>query len=359
MVAEPVEKQKISIKTKIKRIAILVCSSLLIVALCYVGISEGYFKRIYREVECHVSGKVSVNKGIYIGELNLGILEGTGRIVFDNGDIFEGDLQKNGYNGVGVYEWSNGDKYSGQFADNKIDGKGTLSFANGDEYIGDFEDNHFSNGTLTFKNIGEYEGGFENGTRNKKGKFIWLNGDQYAGEWDNDFISGEGTCTFSDGGVLKGTFEKGRLLNGTYSVSTEKAIYTIEIENGTVKGADISFSDGTIYKGGYLNNMFHGYGEIKYTNGDVYSGDFKCGLKSGEGKYTWENGAYYSGDWDNDMINGSGTYYYAKSQKGYKLNGTFVDNKPHGKCYYYLTDDYYSKGYETDWKNGRCIKLTE
>ena len=55
-------------------------------------------------------------------------------------------------------------------------------------------------------------------------------------------------------------------------------------------------------------------------------------------------------------MDGKGTYYYQKNENGVKLTGTFNKGEPEGKCSYYVSD---SKYYETDWANGRCVKIYE
>ena len=55
-------------------------------------------------------------------------------------------------------------------------------------------------------------------------------------------------------------------------------------------------------------------------------------------------------------MEGKGTYYYAESESGVKLTGTFKEGEPEGKCTYYVSD---SEHYETDWANGRCVKIYE
>ena len=55
-------------------------------------------------------------------------------------------------------------------------------------------------------------------------------------------------------------------------------------------------------------------------------------------------------------MDGEGTYTYAESDTGYKLVGTFKDGNPNGTCKYY-TDS--STSYETEWEDGKCVKLTE
>ena len=65
---------------------------------------------------------------------------------------------------------------------------------------------------------------------------------------------------------------------------------------------------------------------------------------------------YPFGHVHHDKMNGNGTYYYSAKAKGYKLEGSFKNNQPDGKCTYYLSE---SKSYTTHWSKGKCTKLEE
>ena len=49
-------------------------------------------------------------------------------------------------------------------------------------------------------------------------------------------------------------------------------------------------SDGSVYKGKFVDGQFHGEGCMEYPNGDVFQGIYEYGLKAGEGSYLWESG---------------------------------------------------------------------
>lgn len=365
---------------KKKLFAIIAIVALLVFVIIYAGIKTSFFIRLSNQIEYWRTGQVQTNEGYYEGDLDFGVFEGKGTFTYNTKKTLTGKWSDNlmqgdgiaGYPNVGKYDgnfknskrfgtgtftWNNGDKYIGEWSDDKINGIGELTWATGDKYSGSFKNNAIDGqGTLAYVNGDNYNGLYSCGLRNGEGTYQWHNGDYYEGEWKDDAITGYGKVIFQNNDELDGEFDNGKLVSGHYKTKTKKAKYDITIEDSTVTNVVIKYSNKVKYDGEYSNNKFNGQGTITYKNGDEYKGEFKNGLKSGTGEYTWKNGAKYTGDWSKDKMNGSGTYYYKKSEKGLELVGTFKNNKPNGKCKYY-TDDY--TWYETTWKNGKCIKLTE
>ncbi|APV48732.1 hypothetical protein BWI17_02955 [Betaproteobacteria bacterium GR16-43] len=116
---------------------------------------------------------------------------------------------------------------------------------------------------------------------------------------------------------------------------------------------ELTFADGSIYRGGMRGLSLHGKGE--YTSKAFqYQGEFKEGLKDGPGVYVWENGDRYEGDFANDRPSGKGKYLFASgdtyegdvkagiivgrgtsvTKDGDTFDGSFVDGKPHGTGVY-------------------------
>lgn len=56
-------------------------------------------------------------------------------------------------------------------------------------------------------------------------------------------------------------------------------------------------SDKFTYKGEYLENKKHGYGEFYWANGAKYIGHFKHGKRDGYGEYVDEKGTVSKGKW--------------------------------------------------------------
>lgn len=68
----------------------------------------------------------------------------------------------------------------------------------------------------------------------------------------------------------------------------------------------MTYANGDVYEGDWVNNFKNGKGKMTYVNGDVYEGDWMHGQKSGKGKMTYKNGNVYEGEWIGDQSSGNG-----------------------------------------------------
>ena len=77
---------------------------------------------------------------------------------------------------------------------------------------------------------------------------------------------------------------------------------------------EIRYSDGSYYKGEYLNNRISGQGRMEYADGRIYEGGFDDGRWDGYGDaYFPSNDSRYEGDWSLNLREGYGqTTYYNK-----------------------------------------------
>lgn len=98
-----------------------------------------------------------------------------------------------------------------------------------------------------------------------EGDFAWPDGSEYSGEYvmkkDKIILHGKGRMQTGPE-VFQGTFE-----NGLY-------------REGTFHGAD-----GSVYKGAFRNNAFHGPGEYTWADGRVYRGMWQDGCMHGRGEF--------------------------------------------------------------------------
>lgn len=231
------------------------------------------------------------------------------------------------------------------------------TYQDGSTYLGTCDiEGLTGSGTMTFVSGDTYEGAFSDGYRSGQGVYIWASGDKYDGEWMDDQMSGSGTYTYSDGSYASGTFDKNTFTDGSYHVENDFGSYTFTITEGEPTAVEMSLVSGTAYSGAMSDGELSGQAQIKYSNGDQYDGNVLNGQKSGQGTYTWISGASYEGKWSEDQMNGSGTYFYPTNESGYKLAGSFEDGKPSGECQYYTDSSTY---YQTDWSNGKCVKIYE
>ena len=111
-------------------------------------------------------------------------------------------------NGTGTMVWSNGDQYVGEWKDGKFHGVGTLTWSNGIKYAGDWKNGIEDGiGTVTWPNGNKYIGERYNAQAHGQGTFIWSDGSRYVGEWKNDKMHGQGKMTWLDGNFFEGKWK--------------------------------------------------------------------------------------------------------------------------------------------------------
>lgn len=73
---------------------------------------------------------------------------------------------------------------------------------------------------------------------------------------------------------------------------------------------ELTFADGSIYRGAVRGSTLHGKGEY-ISKAFKYEGEWNDGLKQGQGVYVWENGDRYEGSFAGDRPDGKGKYTFA------------------------------------------------
>jgi len=125
---------------------------------------------------------------------------------------------------------------------------------------------------------------------------------------EEDNFTGRKKVTYDDGSVYEGDF-----VNGEFH---GKGKFTWKEDGVTI-----------IYEGGFVNGVFQGKGKKTWTdNGDCYEGDFFDGAQHGKGKLKYADGRVYIGDYANGKRNGKGkmTYPDGKVEEGRFEDGKFV-----------------------------------
>ena len=318
-------------------------------------------------------------EGAYEGSFRDGKKDGQGTFTWQDGTVYSGRWEDDRMCGQGTYTGADGVRYSGIFENNQIrDGecsfendtgryslkyKGgsidsmTVQFAQGARYAGAADGSALSGqGSMDFPNGDAYRGAFESGAREGRGVYTWSNGDVYDGAWHADSMEGSGTYTFSSGNSARGTFRDNKLVEGSFSVKNDFGSYEFTIKDAAISAVEIELADGTVCSSEVKDGKLTGQATIQYATGDKYSGSIEEGRKSGQGVYEWASGARYDGSWGNDAMNGTGTYFYPETDEGYKLEGSFEGGLPQGKCKYFTST---SESFETDWDNGKCVKIYE
>ena len=133
-----------------------------------------------------------------------------------------------------------------------------------------------------------------------------------------------GIIKWSNNSIFKGYF-KNNIPNGWgiyyhHTNGTFQGQYFNDQPNGYGIYTHITES---VYEGYWKNERQDGYGIEKWGDGSVYRGEFKYGKKNGMGKYIFPNRNVYYGEWEQNLMNGFGIYLYDKNQVyiGEWLNG--------------------------------------
>ena len=84
-----------------------------------------------------------IGAGYYTGYLKEGVIDGQGKMVWDNGDVYEGGWSYATYHGQGTLVWASGGKYTGDFYKGAMHGYGTFVSASGDVFTGRWENGEY------------------------------------------------------------------------------------------------------------------------------------------------------------------------------------------------------------------------
>jgi hypothetical protein len=77
----------------------------------------------------------------------------------------------------------------------------------------------------------------------------------------------------------------------------------------------LTYSDGSKYKGGFLDGKRHGKGIMNWANGCVYEGDFVDDQYNGKGIYANTSGVKLEGNFLDGKLNGYGVRTYTNDRK--------------------------------------------
>jgi hypothetical protein len=80
----------------------------------------------------------------YQGEVENGVPNGLGILIYPNGDKYVGEYKDGVRNGQGTYTFGKegwkGDKYVGEWKDGIMSGQGTYTYNDGRKYVGEYKD---------------------------------------------------------------------------------------------------------------------------------------------------------------------------------------------------------------------------
>lgn len=227
--------------------------------------------------------------GRYYGPLAGGLMQGAGRIVWDNGARYEGGFERGLYAGKGRLEAASGEVYEGDFAAGMRSGRGRLRYRDGELYVGEFAaDVPHGSGEVLYKNGRSYRGAFRDGHYNGKGRLESGRGEVYEGDFVDDAFTGTGTYTRADGSRLEGRFEDWEANGPATYTDAHGSVYAGTFVKGELKGpARIAGKEGWRYEGAVADWAPSGEGVLQLANGDVYRGHFEHGLYDGAGTLTY------------------------------------------------------------------------
>jgi hypothetical protein len=129
-----------------------------------------------------------------------------------------------------------------------------------------------------------YEGDWIHGRWTGYGQVSNGEGDFYEGGLKNDLKHGTGVMRFADGRVFEGEYIRGQMIQGK-----------------------MTYQDGSVYGGSWVDGMRHGRGKCIFVDGSEYEGEFREGNFHGHGRMTWNDGGWYVGEWNNGKMHGRGT----------------------------------------------------
>ena len=133
---------------------------------------------------------------------------------------------------------------------------------------------------------------------------------EYRGFWTKDrkTITTLGEMRFGDGSLYRGKVEDNDLNGRGLLNYTDGNVYLGMFRDGRCNGYGIFFdqSDNSIYKGEWINDTQHGYGEEYWDDKEVlkYEGNFVRGNKTGQGRLELKNGDFYQGDFIDGTFQG-------------------------------------------------------
>ena len=84
--------------------------------------------------------KTNISDGKYEGDIENGIPNGMGKVIFNDGEMYEGEWIDGKLNGKGTSQSGDDTKYSGEWKEGLYHGTGTLIFSDGLKKFGEFKE---------------------------------------------------------------------------------------------------------------------------------------------------------------------------------------------------------------------------
>jgi hypothetical protein len=119
------------------------------------------------------------------------------------------------------------------------------------------------------------------------------------------------------------------------------------------------YPSGSMFEGGWRNDVRHGFGYMSCHTGFKYSGEWKHDTPEGKGYDSIPNGTTYDGTFSNGNPSGSGVLLYDVAHPNYRYEGEFLNGLRHGKgVIFYENGDVFSGTFDMGKRHGRGITST-
>lgn len=200
-----------------------------------------------------------------------------------------------------------GSTYKGQVQQNCANGWGVLVSSKGDYIEGFFKNGYLNTFCRWIDRRGKfYQGGIRDGLLEGKGVLRDKYGITIDTTWVNNKASGQTRITSSDRKVLARAQAAGISL--ALAHNGDVIVFEGTVKDGKSEGFCyvLNPKEDFFYRGQFLNDTFHGYGEKCHFSRRVYKGQFKAGKEEGTGQLQYPDGRTFSGQFKDGMPAGSG-----------------------------------------------------
>lgn len=143
---------------------------------------------------------MSAGQASYTGEFKSGLMEGTGRLVHDDGQEYDGTFRAGLKHGSGKLVMVNGDTYEGAFVKDLMHGRGVLTLADGTQLRGCFNEGFLEGqGEQVSETDVAYVGEWKGGKFHGAGLLRTREGDTFDGKFSSGLPMGQGSWRLADG----------------------------------------------------------------------------------------------------------------------------------------------------------------
>merc|ERR1712241_698072 len=126
-----------------------------------------------------------------------------------------------------------------------------------------------------------------------------------------------------------------------------------EFFRGQMIQGQMTYQDGSLYNGSWVDGMRHGRGKCIFVDGSEYEGDFRKGKFHGHGKMTWNDRGWYVGNWCEGEIHGRGKE--VRPDGSLRHDGEWERGQPNPICVRNSTNTATTTGTTHNYGNGLGI----